>query len=74
LEFQADVLLIDEKPGRAAARQVGLTVAGLPGELLYGKLHGSTSLLKPEISRLRLEAGFFIDAEIEQFMLSQAGE
>ena len=26
------------------------------------------------IGRLRAEAGFFVDAEIEQFILSQAGE
>jgi hypothetical protein len=31
-------------------------------------------LLRPEIQRLRTEAGFFIDAGIEEFILSQAGE
>ena len=30
--------------------------------------------LKPELKRLRDEAGFFIDHEIERFILSEAGE
>jgi hypothetical protein len=30
--------------------------------------------LRGEIKRLRSEAGFFVDAEIEQFILSQVGE
>jgi len=46
LSIKADVLLIDEKRGRIAARSVGLSVA----------------------------AGFFIDSEIEKFILSAAGE
>ena len=70
----ADVLLIDEKLGRAAARQVGLAVAGVLGELLHAKLNGVLPALKPEIQRLRTEAGFFIDSGIEQFILSQASE
>jgi len=72
--LKADVLLMDEKLGRAAARQAGLAVAGVLGELLHGKLNGVLPALKPELKRLRSEAGFFIDAGIEQFILSQAGE
>jgi hypothetical protein len=30
--------------------------------------------VKPELQRLRSEADFFIDAGVEQFILSQAGE
>jgi hypothetical protein len=30
--------------------------------------------LRSEINRLRAEAGFFVDAEIEGFILSQIGE
>lgn len=74
LDIRADVLLIDEKRGRAAARHAGLTVAGALAELLHGKLQGTFPALKPELERLRIEAGFFIDAGIEQFILSQAGE
>jgi hypothetical protein len=30
--------------------------------------------LRSEINRLRAEAGFFVDAEIERFILSQVGD
>jgi hypothetical protein len=74
MAVKADVLLIDEKRGRAAARHVGLTVAGVLGELLYAKLAGEVVSLRPEIARLRTDAGFFIDSTIERFVLTQAGE
>jgi predicted nucleic acid-binding protein len=51
-----------------------LTLAGVLGELLHGKRCGSIPALKPEVERLRAEAGFFIDAGVGQFILSQAGE
>ena len=34
LAVKADLLLMDEKRGRAAARHAGLTVAGVLGELI----------------------------------------
>ena len=74
LTVQADVLLMDEKRGREAARRLGLTVAGLLGELLHARQNGKLPELRSEIARLRTEAGFFVDAEIERFILSQVGE
>lgn len=74
VQLQADVLLMDEKLGRAAARQRGLTVAGALGELLHAKLAGRIPSVRDEIRRLKLEAGFFVDAGVEQFILSQVGE
>ena len=73
-QLKADVLLIDEKLGRAAARQMGLLVAGALGELVHAKLAGWISSVRHEIQRLRVEAGFFVHAEVERFILSQAGE
>jgi predicted nucleic acid-binding protein len=35
---------------------------------------GEIPMLRAELLRLRSEADFFIDAGIERFMLSQAGE
>jgi len=72
--LKADLLLIDEKRGRAAARHAGLTVAGLLGELLHARMTGKVPTLRAELQRLRTDAGFFIDAEIERFILSQVGE
>lgn len=74
LEVRAEVLLMDEKRGRAAARGFGLTVAGALGELLHARQIGRLPALRPEFSRLRVEAGFFVSSEIEQFILSQVGE
>lgn len=74
LAVRADVLLIDEKRSRAAARQAGLAVAGVLGELLHARYCGWLPAIKPELQRLRSEAGFFIDSGIERFILSQAGE
>jgi uncharacterized protein len=74
LALKADVLLIDEKRGREAARAAGLSVGGVLGELLYARNAGWIPTLRAEINRLRAEAGFFIDRNIEQFILSQAGE
>ena len=47
---------------------------GLPGELLQAHRSGIFPNLRSEINRLRSEAGFFVDAEIERFILSQVGE
>jgi uncharacterized protein len=71
---RADVLLMDERRGREAARRNGLAVGGLPGELLHARQAGMLPSLRPELDRLRSEAGFFVDAEIERFILSQVGE
>jgi hypothetical protein len=72
--LKVDLLLIDEKRGRAAARHVGLPVAGVLGELLHARIAGRLPTLRTELQRLRTEAGFFIDAGIERFILSQVGE
>jgi hypothetical protein len=44
------------------------------GELLHARKTGLLPSLRHEVHRLRVEAGFFVDAELERFVLSQAGE
>jgi predicted nucleic acid-binding protein len=73
-QLKADVLLMDEKRGREVARQHGLVVAGVLGELIHAKLAGWIPNVGKEVRRLRVEAGFFVDANIERFILSQVGE
>jgi predicted nucleic acid-binding protein len=73
-QLKADVLLMDEKRGREAARHCGLVVAGVLGELVHAKLAGWIPNVRDEIRRVRLEAGFFVDAGVERFILSQVGE
>ena len=72
--IQADVLLMDEKRGRLAARHCGLVVAGVLGELIHAKHAGWIPGVRGEIHRLRRQAGFFVDATVEGFILSQVGE
>lgn len=73
-QFKADVLLIDEKRGREAARHCGLVVAGVLGELIHAKIAGWIPNVRDEIQRLRLDARFFVDASVVKFILSQVGE
>lgn len=73
-QLKSDVLLMDEKRGREAARHCGLVVAGVLGELIHAKLAGWIPNVRDEIQRLRLDAGFFVDATVEKFILSQVGE
>jgi predicted nucleic acid-binding protein len=70
----ADLLLIDERQGRMTAREHGLKVTGVLGELLYAKFRGELTSMREEMRKLRSEARFFIGADIEQFILSEAGE
>jgi predicted nucleic acid-binding protein len=47
---------------------------GVLGELLHARQTGMLPNLRSEIDCLRAEAGFFVDAEIERFILSQVGD
>jgi hypothetical protein len=73
-QLKADVLLMDERRGREAARRCGLSVAGVLGEMIHAKLAGWIPNVADEIQRLRQEAGFFVDIAVEKFILSQVGE
>ena len=58
----------------ARRRTSRFDLAGALGELLHARQTGLLPELRSEIQRLRTEAGFFVDAEIEPFILSQVGE
>jgi predicted nucleic acid-binding protein len=74
LEMKADWLLMDEREGRAVARQLGLHVTGVLGVLLRGKKMGHLEAIKPEIDALRAKAHFFIAPDLERAILSHAAE
>jgi predicted nucleic acid-binding protein len=74
LEMNAERLLIDERDGRIAARQLGLSVIGVLGVLLRAKHDGQVKLIKPEIDALRAKANFFVDSTLEAAILATVGE
>jgi uncharacterized protein len=74
MEVQPDVLLIDEREGRAVARRTGLAVRGVLGVLLRAKTMGRITSVSAEIRALRDRAGFFIASELEAEVLRSCGE
>ncbi len=65
---------MDERDGRMRALELGVNTIGVMGVLLVGKKSGSISSVKDEILRLRVEAGFFITAKLENQVIDLAGE
>jgi len=74
LEMKADHVLIDERDGRALARQLGLRLTGVLGVLLRGKKMGRVQSIKSEIEALRMKAHFFIAPALQAAILTQVGE
>ncbi len=74
VETSAPLLLIDEKKGRAAARRLGVTVAGALAIIAAARKSGAIPSAKDLIDQLRIEAGFYITAEVEANTLHLAEE
>ena len=69
-----DLLIMDESAGRAAARNLGVTITGTLGVLLKEKRAARVSSMREEMDRLVNEAGFFISDRIRRLFLDAAGE
>jgi predicted nucleic acid-binding protein len=74
VEMSANLLLIDELEGRRVARQSALRVRGVLGILLRAKNTGRLDRIRPSIELLRNRARFFIATDLEERILSEAGE
>lgn len=74
LETTADLLLMDERLGRATAQHLGLRYIGLIGVLITAKQHGFVSQIKPDLERLRQVAGFYIAEPLYQRILEDTAE
>ena len=74
LELNADLILMDERRGRALATNYGLKVTGLLGILLQAKHRGLLSLVQPVMDQLIEEADFRISSNLYANVLRNAGE
>lgn len=72
LELKCAVLM-DERLGRQAARQHGLTVIGSAGILLAAKQRGLIVAIAPFLEQWR-RAGYFLSADVIRAVLERAGE
>ena len=66
-------ILVDEKRGRNAARELGLEIRGTLVLFVEAKKKGIIGSVKEGIDKL-LEAGYYLDAELVEEALRKADE
>ena len=71
---QADVILIDEKEARRAARRLGMHVLGTVGLLIWARRQGLISSLSMQLEALQEEGGFRLSQELCAEALRQVGK
>ena len=74
LELRADLVLMDEAEGRAAATALKLTTMGLLGILLQARQRGLIASVKPFLDRLEREARFWMAPPLRTAILRAADE
>lgn len=74
IEQNADLLLMDERIGRAAAQHFDLPVIGLIGILIAAKQKKLLPEIKSNLDRLRRQAGFYISETLYQRILRDVDE
>lgn len=73
IEMHADLLLMDERKGTGAARQLGLATIGVFGVLLEAKRKGLIDSILPCVDRLVSELRFFVSPAL-RLRLAQLAE
>ena len=73
LELGADLLLIDEAPGRKTADARGIPLTGTLGILLFAKEEHLIDEVTPVLDRL-VDTGFYISEDLYREVLQLAGE
>ncbi|MGA0853776.1 MAG: DUF3368 domain-containing protein [Luteolibacter sp.] len=73
-EMNAERVLMDERAGRAAAAMIGLSCIGLLGILIEARRRELISELAPMLSRLEIEAKFWLSPALKIQVLQLAGE
>lgn len=74
LQEKADLLLLDERRGRAFAAQYGLRFIGILGILIEAKRRHEIPTVKPVMDALIAKAGFWIAPLLYERVLQAAGE
>ncbi|MEA5418439.1 DUF3368 domain-containing protein [Spirulina sp. CCNP1310] len=74
VEVGAGRLLIDERLGRQAAKNVGLKITGVLGILLFAKRLNLISAVKPIMNDLTTQANFRISSQLYADVLREANE
>ena len=74
VEVKADLLLLDERRGRAVAARLGLQFIGLLGVLIEAKQQGCITAVKSILDDLVTKAGFWVSQQLYARVLEAAGE
>jgi predicted nucleic acid-binding protein len=74
VELSAELLLIDEKRGRAAARRLGIRITGVLGAMVEAKARGIVPSVRDLIDTLAVATPFRIGASLRREILRSVGE
>ncbi len=73
-ELRADVVLLDELDARRVAKQLGLSVLGTVGVLIWAKRTGKLSNLRQALDDLQNTGKFRLSQMLYQKALQEVGE
>lgn len=71
---KANIVLLDEKEARQAARRLGMHVLGTVGLLIWARRRGLISSLSEQLKAVQEKGGFRLSQELCLEALRQAGE
>ncbi len=73
-ELNADLLLLDERKGRAVATRMGIRFIGVLGVLVDAKRKNLVPAVKPVVDELISKAGFWVSPQLYDRILESVGE